>query len=174
MGRSIELWSYRRFANETFYLEQVLQNRENESPAIATSKNPVMVAAGKKAAITRNTSSWTVDERLQDKPQGIRDLFAAVQEFVRGLDAAIEEAPKKFYVAYRITQNILCVEVRRQKLLLFVKLDPKKHTGPKGISRDVSRIGHFGTGDLEITVRSLADLELAKPFLRLAYAQVGG
>jgi predicted transport protein len=58
--------------------------------------------------------------------------------------------------------------------LLFLKLNPGKHKGPPGISRDMREIGHFGTGDLEITVKSLKDLELAKPFMQLAYDQVGG
>jgi predicted transport protein len=175
MARGIELWSYRRFTNDTLYLEQIVQSDpEPIRSANAGGKNPVMVAAGKKAAVTRKTSTWTVEERLKDKTSAIRELFFGVQEFMQSLDIAIEEAPKKLYVAYRITQNILCVEVQKRKLLLYVKLDPKKYAGPAEISRDVSKIGHFGTGDLEITIRSEADLELAKPFLRLAYEKVGG
>ena len=175
MASGIELWSYRRFANDTLYLEQIVQ--ADAEPVLSTSisgKNPVMVAAGKKAAITRKTSTWTVEGRLKGKASSIRDLFFGVQEFMQALDEAIEEAPKKFYVAYRTTQNILCVEVKKQKLLLFLKLDPKKLPGPAGISRDVTKIGHLGTGDLEITIRSEADLALAKPFLRLAYEEAGG
>jgi predicted transport protein len=175
MACGIELWSYRRFANDTLYLEQIVQNEgEPLTDAKVSGKNSVMVAAGKKAAITRKTSTWTVEERLKDKASSIRDLFFGVQEFMQALDTAIEEAPKKLYVAYRTTQNILCVEVQKRKLRLFVKLDPKKHPGPEGISRDVTKIGHFGTGDLEITIRSEADLALAKPFLRLAYEEAGG
>ena len=49
------------------------------------------------------------------------------------LDPAIEEAPKKLYVAYRTTQNIACAEIQKQKILLFLKLDPKKITGPTNV-----------------------------------------
>ena len=174
MGRDIELWTYRRFANDTFYLEQLQQGESLESAAASGGKNPVMVAAGRKAAETKRNASWTVEGHLKDKPEPVRQLFQQVQEFMVSLDPAIEEAPKKLYVAYRTTQNIVCVEIQRQKVTLFVKLDPEKHTGPKGISRDVSKIGHFGTGDLEITIRSPADFDRAKPFIELAYRQVGG
>lgn len=82
--------------------------------------------------------------------------------------------PKKFYIAFKTSQNIVCLEVKHKKLLLYLKLDPKQVTGPKGISRDVTKIGHFGTGDLELTVSNTEELERAKPLIKLAYEEVGG
>ncbi len=173
MGRAIELWTYRRFDNDTLYFEMVEQG-EGEGELEANRKNPVMVAAGKKAALTRKTASYTVGQLLEGKPEKMRELFGAVQEFVLSLDSSIEESAKKHYIAYRTTQNIVCVEVQKQKVDLFLKLDPKRTPGPPGISRDVSGLGHFGTGHLEISLRNSADLEVAKPFIRLAYKTVGG
>src|SRR5262249_27262498 len=134
---------------------------------------PVMVAAGKKAALTKATGTYTFEQHVSGKPDQIREIAIAVEEFVLGLDPSIEEAPKKFYVAYRISKNIVCMEVQTQKVMLFLKLDPKSDSYPSGISRDVSDIGHFGTGDLEITLRSLKDLEAAKPFIEQAYQKAG-
>jgi predicted transport protein len=39
---------------------------------------------------------------------------------------------------------------------------------------DVSKIGHFGTGDSEVTIHSAADFETAKPLIEKAYRRVGG
>jgi len=36
-------------------------------------------------------------------------------------------------------------------------------------TRDVRSIGHFGTGDLEIRIKSAEDLEKAKPLLIKSY-----
>lgn len=174
MGANIELYTYRLFQNGAFYLEEVFQKAVAVAPTADASKNPVMVAAGKKAALTRAAGGWTFDRHIDGKPPEIRSLVLAIQEFILGLDPAIEEAPKKLYVAYRTTQNIVCVEVQRQKILLFLKLDPKKNVGPPGISRDVSKVGHFGTGDLEVTVKSPADFDASKPFIGKAYEVVGG
>lgn len=176
MGRNIELWTYRRFQNDTFYLEEVYPagDSANESVAEPGRKNPVMVAAGKKAAITRATASWTFEQHLDGKPEQIKELVLAIQEYILGLSNSIEESPKKQYIAYRTTQNIVCVEVQKQKVCLFLKLDPKIHEGPAGISRDVSTLGHFGTGDIEVTLRSLGDLESSKPWIQKAYEEVGG
>jgi predicted transport protein len=174
MGASIELWTYRFFQNQTLYMEEVFQRSYASTEAHASGgKNPIMVAAGKKAAISKITNSYTFDGHLEGKPQSLRDLALAVEEFVIGLDPAIEEAPKKFYVAYKMSENIVCMEVHHKKITLFLKLDPKDAAGPPGLSRDVSNIGHFGTGDLEVTLKSLADLEAAKPFIEMAYRRVG-
>ena len=175
MGANIELWSYRLFKNSTLYLEEVFQKSlSSVAGGSAGSKNPVMVAAGKKAALTKATATYTFDEHLAGKPAHVRDLAVATQEFILKLDSSIEEQPKKYYVAYRTSQNIVCVEIQKQKLSLFLKLDPAQHAGPPGISRDVSNIGHFGTGDLEVIVKSMDDLERTKPFIVLAYQRVGG
>lgn len=174
MGANIELWTYRLFKNDLVYFEEVLQ-RSLASPAHdgESQKDPVMVAAGKKAAITRATSSYTFDQHLEGKSEQLKDLATALQEFILKLDPAIEEAPKKMYVAYRTSQNIACVEIRKHKILAFLKLDPKKVKGPAGIARDVSELGHYGTGDLEVTIRSAADFEAAKPLIVQAYQAVG-
>ncbi|MDP3719491.1 MAG: DUF5655 domain-containing protein [Acidobacteriota bacterium] len=174
MGAGLELWTYRAFANDVVYLEEVFRKSDAGIGAPLAGKNPVMVEAGRKSAAARAIGVYTFDEHLEGKPEAIRELALAVNEFTTGLDSSIDVAPKKLYVSYKTSQNILCMEVKHKKLLLYLKLDPKKFPGPKGISRDVSSIGHFGTGDLEITVSDSAEVELAKPLIRKAYEEVGG
>jgi predicted transport protein len=83
-------------------------------------------------------------------------------------------APKKFYIAYKTSQNIVCMEVKQQRIILYLELDPKSIRGPKDISKDVSEVGHYGTGDLEISIKGQSDLDAAKPFIQMAYDKVGG
>ncbi len=40
--------------------------------------------------------------------------------------------------------------------------------------RDVSDVGHFGTRELEVSVKSAHELETATPLIRQSYEQVGG
>ena len=40
--------------------------------------------------------------------------------------------------------------------------------------RDVTSIGHYGTGDVEFTLASVADFEPVKAFIQMAYNKVGG
>jgi len=174
MGANIELWTYRNFKNNSLYLEEVFQRSVATSadgtPTIAATQH---LTAGKKAALTRATGSYSFKQHIDGRPDPIRDLALAVNDFILGLDSSIQAAPKKLYIAYKVAQNLACMEVQNKQVLLYLKLNPKKSKGPPGISRDVSKIGHFGTGDLEITLQNSRDFKVAKPFIELAYRQVG-
>lgn len=175
MGADIELWTYRLYRDSLILLEEVGQRavsggREGDTAG----KDPVMVAAGKKAAITRATGIYKFEDHLDGKPDSIKDLAYALQEKILEFDSSIEENPKKMYVGYRTTQNIACMEVQNKKILLFLKLDPKKDAGPPGLSRDVSEIGHYGTGDVEVSIRSIDDVDIVMPHVELAFRSIGG
>lgn len=179
MGANIELWSYHLFQNRFLYLEKVLQAGYSPLATIENQienngKNPIMVAAGKKAAITRAIGVYNFEQHLKGKSDEVKDIAYAVQEFVLGLDSAIQEAPKKNYVAYKISQNIACMEVQNQRILMFLKLDPKEIDNSPKISRDMTGKGHNGTGDFEIAIKNLADFEIAKPYIEMAYRKIGG
>lgn len=173
MGANIELWTYRLFTNNVLYLEEVL-HKSDAGAGISTGKNPVMVAAGNKAATASATGVYTFDKHVDGKPPLMRELALSINDFITGLDPSIEVSPKQFYVAYKTSQNIVCMEVKQQRVLLYLKLDLNAVRGPKGISRDVSEVGHYGTGDLEISLKTQADFAAATPFIQQAYERVGG
>jgi len=53
--------------------------------------------------------------------------------------------------------------------MLYLRLSPDAVQLESGFSRDVRNIGHWGTGDLELTIRDDKDLEKAKPLLIRSY-----
>jgi predicted transport protein len=66
------------------------------------------------------------------------------------------------------------MEVKQSAIGLYLKLNPKVEPVPTKLGRDVTGIGHYGTGDLEIILKTASDLEVAKPFIQKAYEVVGG
>ena len=78
-----------------------------------------------------------------------------------GLDPAMEEAPKKFYVAYRISQNITCLEVQKQRCLLFVKVDPASVGPLPTFARDVRAIGSMDNSLRARDARSCAHVDFS-------------
>ena len=54
-------------------------------------------------------------------------------------------------------------------MVLYVKVSPDGVELVADFTRDVRDVGHYGTGDLEITIASDEDLERAKPLLLRSY-----
>lgn len=75
----------------------------------------------------------------------------------------------KLYLAYKKVQNMVYIEIYNKQIILFLKLNPETVNLEKGFTRDMRSIGHYGTGDLQITVKNAADFEKAKPLLERAY-----
>lgn len=177
MGANIELWQYKLYENGILSIDEVYKrinigsHQESEN---FNGKNPVMVEAGKKAALTRKTATYTLEEHFENLDDNILELFNSIRDFIISLDSFIEETPKKNYVAYKTSQNFVCMQTYKKKITLYLKLNADEMgTIPKQ-GRDVKNIGHFGTGDFELTIKDLKDFEETKHFINEAYKNIGG
>jgi predicted transport protein len=172
MGANIELWRYRLYDNSTIHFEEVFRQSLPDTPS--GGKSPVMIAAGKKAARTRAESHYTLEEHFQGRTKAISELALAIHDYILGLDSSIESTPKKFYIAYKVSQNIVCMEVQKKKILLYLKLPPTDVRPAPDNYRNVSQIGHYGTGDVELSLKTESEFEAVKRFIEMAYNKVGG
>lgn len=162
MNRDITLIRYRRFEGELLLLEQLTAARGK----------PAGVALVMDEFGETKPKYKTVTSHLAQAPPALLDLYHALHDHLTTLGDDVEIKMTDFYVAYRRIKNFACVEVRNQakKLLVFVKVDPDTLTLEPGFTRDVRKIGHFGTGDLEITIQSLDDLNRAKVLFDRSYS----
>lgn len=175
MGSNIELWQYKLYENGLINIEEVFRSSSNTNSVLETSgKNPVMVAAGKKAAETRRTATYTIEEHISKVNPELVNLFNQIREYIVGLDNSVEESPKRLYIAYKTSQNFVCIEAQKRKLLLFLKINPDEIQPMPYQARDVRKIGHFGTGDLELTIKNESDFEETKYLIDRSLINIGG
>jgi predicted transport protein len=85
----------------------------------------------------------------------------------------VQVKQQKFYIAFKRIKNFACLEVYPQKevVVIHVKVDPDTVTLEPGFSRDVRNIGHFGTGDLQLSLQSIRDLQKAQPLIQRSYEE---
>lgn len=161
INRNIELLRYRRYGNGLLLLELV--NASSAAPVAAVST----FGEGTKA---KGQYKGFAD-LLPICSESLKDLWEALRAFLLALGDDVQEKQLKYYVAFRRLKNFACAEVHPQsgELLIYTKIDPKTIQLEEGFTRDVVDIGHYGTGDLEIRIRSTGDLERAKPLLLEAY-----
>ena len=117
------------------------------------------------------TTGITAEETLQKGTPELIERYRALSEYLLGLGDDVQPKTLKLYFAFKRLKNFVTVVpgTNKQELWLYLKLDPASAPHEEGFTRDVRAIGHWGTGDLEITIRTDADLEKAKPLLLRSY-----
>lgn len=164
MNRNIALIRYRKFEGDLLLLEQLTAASAKPSAAAAA---PSTGSAGPVA----KGKYKTISSQIAEAPADLLDLYHLLGDYLTALGDDVQVKTTDYYVAFRRIKNFASVELRNQakKLLIFVKVDPDRVVLEAGFTRDVRSIGHFGTGDLEITIHTAADLERAKPLLDQSY-----
>ncbi len=158
IDRTIDLIQYRRFGDNLLMLELVNASTGGETVSEETTTAPTP---------TYRTISQTLDGM-----QGtLRDLYDELRAYLKALGGDVQEKVTMYYVAFKRIKNFACVEVHPGKgaVTVFLKVDPDLLPLVPGFTRDVREIGHFGTGDLEVTLRNREDLEKAKPLIQQSY-----
>lgn len=110
-----------------------------------------------------------VEQAIEDADTIVKDLFAATRTFLLALGDDVEEKRVRLYMVYRRIKNFACVVVQKRALVLYLKLDPTTVPLMEGFTRDVRSIGHWGTGDLEVTIRTPEDLKRAESLIAKSY-----
>jgi predicted transport protein len=159
ISRNIELVRYRRF-DDLLLLELV-----------TTTTSAGMQIEHKPSDNEMQHKSKTVTASLANADTALTDLFEATRSYLRTLGDDVQERTLKNYFAFTRLKNFACIEIKpsARKLLVYLKVDPESIDLQSGFTRDVSNIGHFGTGDLEVTLAQMEDLERAKPLLLQSY-----
>lgn len=149
---NISLYRYRMFGKELMYLERV------DEPANV-----------KKPSVFANCTQTTFDEKIKKVPEHIRNLCDDIENYILTFGDDVVVAQLKYYKAYKTGVNFVCLEAFNKNVILHLKIDPKSFVYEEGFSRDVTKVGHYGTGNVELTLKDSHDFEKAKPFLRQAY-----
>ena len=109
-------------------------------------------------------------EKVAASSVKMRTLYDDVCNYIESL-GDMTSNQLKFYLAYKKTQNFACIEIYKDKIILDLKLCPDTVELEEDFSRDMRGVGHYGTGDLQVTIQNTESLEKAKPLLERAYKE---
>lgn len=162
INRNIELIRYRYFEGNhiIFELASAVQGQKDLSQMNSDlSSSP--------AAIKYRS----IDDAMKVASPDLLDLYKRVEAAILAMGDDVQKKELKFYHAFTRIQNFACVEVRTQKKEIFVylKVDYSSIENPTQNLRDVSHIGHYGSGDTEVVIRSIQDIEAAKYLIEESY-----
>ena len=157
MNRNISLIRYKKFGDDLLMFEQV---NENIADAIPEVESPIT-----KAKVVYQT----FDEQLASADKAVKVLYQDLANYVLSLGDDISENHLKLYAAFKKIKNVITVVAQKKKLVINLPLDTATVTFEEGFSRDVSGLGHWGCGAVELHLQNSADLEKAKTLIDRAY-----
>jgi predicted transport protein len=167
ISRNIELIRYRLFNNELLLLESAGAASTSNSRAAGAKGKSTKVVVEK---VKSSTGDKTYLECYASMSDPLRLLFESLEDFILSLGDDVLKKELKLYVAYKRLKNFTSVVIQKNRLVLYLNLKPAKLSAIPAMARDVSQSGHWGTGDLEMVLSTVDDLDAAKPYISMAYA----
>lgn len=176
IARNIELIRYRQFGDDLLMLELVHIPKQAKitNTRSTPAENPALNSMSTTDDLTREADPYLSSRmtyRLAQASIELRDIYDAVYQFLTGLGDDVQVKELKLYTAFKRIKNFVCMEIYPQArtVNIYLKLDPTTVDLEEGFTRDVRNIGHFGTGDVQVTLKTMADFEKAQPLFRQAY-----
>lgn len=166
MGEGIELWEYVRYGHDLLYLNQVF-GKQRSVPAV------ISEGSVKSEVSVESVADYSLDFHKTGKPAETLQLFAILRESIFALasdEGEIIETPNKLYISYRHGKNFCEIQIMsREGLKLHLDIPIDELNDPRGLGRDVSNVGHWGTGDVEVKLKSEADFDYVMELVQQSY-----
>lgn len=167
INRNIELIRYRRFGEELLLLE--LANATNNSNVKVAATKPPKGAASDECAPKSPPRDRSFADWLPLLPAHLTELLTSLEDYVASLGDDVQRKELRLYLAFKRLKNFATVVAQKNRLVLYLHLNAQELAAVPAIARDVSQQGHWGTGDLEVSLTSQSDLETAKPLILMSY-----
>jgi uncharacterized protein with ParB-like and HNH nuclease domain/predicted transport protein len=155
--------------------EATIKNRAKKlaAEAIGIWKAPVLAedileayrAEGKEGKID---SKYFIDDHSHLSGGPIRELFDTFRAEVLALDKCVHEEFLKLYVAYKAETNFVDVVPQAKRLRLSLNLDFPEIDDPRHQCKDVTSVGRWGNGNVEVGLDKLEDIPYVIGLVRQA------
>ena len=115
---------------------------------------------------------------IQDHPHlltsAMKPVFEAFRKEVLALNPCITEEFLKLYVAYKAETNFVDIVPQAKRLRLSLNMDFSEITDPRELCKDVTNLGRWGNGNVEVTLDNLDDLPYVIGLVRQSLEQQMG
>ncbi len=118
-------------------------------------------------------SAYDESHHIAGKPQEVLELYRAIDRECLGLrPGAVQKRYLAKYISYEADGRSFCsVHLGQGGLRVWLCLKLHRLANPPSFARDVSNVGHWGIGDLELAITSLAEIEEAAKLIRASFQE---
>lgn len=123
---------------------------------------------------TTLVSGYTIEDHHHLVSGPIRELFEVFRKQVLALDPCVSEEFLKLYVAYKAETNFVDVVPQAKRLRLSLNVSFHEIDDPRGLCKDVSGLGRWGNGDVEVGLSSIDEMPYVIGLVRQSFEKQMG
>lgn len=163
INRNIDLIKYKNYKEELLLLEMVHTNAAVEDNNKFTNKQ-VNIDKGK-------NKYKTVEDYFENASEELKNRYNTLKDYILTLGDDIQEKKLKNYFGFKRIKNFACVEIhpKTDTVLIYAKANMDEVELKDGFTRDVTNIGHYGTGNLEIRFTDMKQFEEVQKHIFKSY-----
>ena len=119
---------------------------------------------------TKKQSVYDIDhyEYLQNE---MLELYNTLEKRVLNLDSSVRVEFKKLYIAFKAQTNFVDIVPQKKRLRLSLNTEFSNIKDPKGMCKDVSGLGRWGNGDVEVGLENIEDLDYVMELIEQAFEE---
>lgn len=106
---------------------------------------------------------------LDNFPKEIQELYSELRKAILNLYPNIQITPKKSYISFKAKTNFLDIQPQSRLLKCVINVKLGKLKDPKKISRDISKFGHFGSGNYDFVISSTEGIQEVLGLIKQSY-----
>lgn len=99
------------------------------------------------------------------------ELYRQLEKRILNLDATVRVEFKKLYIAFKAQTNFVDIVPQKKRLRLSLNTQFDKIKDPKGYCKDVSGLGRWGNGDVEVGLENLSQLDYVMDLIEQAFEE---
>lgn len=158
--RNLEMWNQEAIEKRT----EALANKALEIWAMPELEQTLLDSYKQEAQNnkkTYNLSNYSFNQKT-------REIFEVLHKEIMALDESIIQSYTKLYITYKLETNFVDIVPLKSKLKLYLNIPFNVLVDERGMARDVSNIGSWGNGDVEVGIESTQDITYCLGLVRQA------
>lgn len=96
-------------------------------------------------------------------------LFEMLDRRIMNLSPNVKREFKKLYIAYKLDTNFTDIVVQKQRLRISLNMKYPEIIDPKGVCRDITGIGRWGNGDVELFFEHTSEIDDVMELIEQSY-----
>ena len=98
-----------------------------------------------------------------------KTLFDMLDRRICNLSPDVKREFKKLYIAYKLDTNFVDIVVQKQRLRISLNMKYSEIYDPKGICRDITGLGRWGNGDVEVFFEHTSEIDDVMDLIEQSY-----